>query len=373
MADFTLYGWEPSLSPHKLPLFHALQRSDRFTNITYIAQEDLQAERKLQGWSRGSTADLNVLIAPSVREIADIVASSPIDAIHIFSGTRWHPVLVNGLKEVLAQGRRFGIMQEPRASGGFRGLLRFLHSWASEHRIRTTADFVLAIGRNGPSWFRRTGYRSERIFPFAYFVEKSADEIDLHAPTDEVIVSYLGRLEAPKGVKEMLELRRTIGRPSRFIVAGRGPLASLVMASAEQPGPHLQYLGPIPMTETRRFLRSADIICAPSLTDDDGWCAVIGEALLEGTAVITTKMAGASVCIEQDRRLGRVLVRPDAASMGKAVDDIVGSGILDVDCRKWRREWAGRRLNDEAGAKALISVLDHIYNGLPRPKPFYSR
>ena len=370
MVEYEIYAWEPTVSPHKLELFRALRDSGRVSRITYIAQADLSAERKQQGWSRGDIEDLNVCLAPSTSVIDDIVAGSSENAIHIFSGVHWSPVLSAGLKAVVKRNRRFGLMREPRASEGAKGLGRLVHSWLTEGMYRRRADFVLAIGRNGPRWFRRAGYAARKIFPFAYFLPAPQTE-QIGQEREIPLVVYIGRLDLEKGVSLWLDALPLTKRKAKFAIAGAGPLAPLVQTRSTETSPPLAVLGPLPMAEVGGLLASADIVCAPSLSTNDGWCAVVSEALMAGSAVITTCKVGASICLEQDDRLGQ-LVPTDAAQLALAIDKLLEGDLLTHAMRGWRSSWASTRLTSSAGADTLINILDHIYGGTRRPEPFYA-
>lgn len=370
MASYEIYAWEPTVSPHKLALFRALRDSGRVDRVVYVAQADLSEGRKRQGWSRGDIDDLDIRIAPSAAEINALVSGSSPDAIHIFSGVHWSPVLQAGLEAVQATRRRFGLMREPRASEGIRGLGRLLHSWLTEGAYRARADFVLAIGRNGPPWFRWAGYPRRRIFPFAYFLPMPG--VLPQGPSRDAppLVVYLGRLDAEKGVQLWLDALPLTKVPARFAIAGAGALAPIVEARSRGPGPTIEVLGPIPMAEAAELLATADVVCAPSISTNDGWCAVVSEALMAGAAVVTTKKVGASICVDQDSRLGRV-VDVNAAHVASAIDDVLQGELLTRPVRAWRKAWADQRLTAEAGAATLLKILDHLYQGKVRPEPFY--
>lgn len=373
MVKFEIYAWEPSVSPHKLALYRALRDAGEVSSVTYIAQADLPEARKQQGWSRGDLNDLNVLISPSSHEIDALVARADPNAIHIFSGVHWSAVIAAGLKAVLKARRRFGVMSEPRANEGLKGVARLAHSWLTEGAYRQHADFILAIGRNGPPWFERTGYGRARIFPFAYFlpppspIASSSPEL----PKDVLQILYLGRLEAEKGVHLVLEARNVCATPAQFCIAGGGALRDLAESEAVKPGPPLRVLGPVPMAQTSQLLAAADIVCAPSISTNDGWCAVVSEALMAGAAVITTPKVGASICLEQDERLG-MIVDTNGLAIAHAIGHLVESGALTPASRAWRRAWAMQRLTAEAGARALLNILIHVYSGAARPAPFYA-
>lgn len=361
--------WEPTVSPHKLDLYRALRRHAAVGEVIYVAQEGLFEERVQQGWQLGGLDDVTCVTAPTAEDVRRMVRESPPDAIHLFSGIHWVPCIVEGLRAVISAGRRFGLMSEPRVLEGPKGLARLAHSWVSEGAVRRQAGFVLAIGRHGPSWFRLAGYR--RIFPFAYFLpDQSTGRRVEERPADAPVrLTYLGRLARPKGVHLFLEALSHIRVPVAVTVAGGGDDAGLVEAFCRaQPG-RIDYCGVIPMTEVPDLLARTDILMQPSITRDDGWAAVVSEALMAGAAVIATEQVGASICLD-DRRRGVVVRRADAAHLARAVDDFVAGGGLEPAHRSYRAAWAVAHLTGAMGARTLVAILEHIYSGGP-PPPSY--
>lgn len=363
---YQIIGWEPSISPHKASFYEALVASGRVSKVTYVAEADLSEDRKKQGWHSGSTNHLEMVVKPTVAEAQELVRRAPAEAIHLFSGVRG-PILPHAIAAAIVAGSRFGLMREPRDGDGIAGLARFAHSWITEGSYRRHADFVLAIGRNGPPWFLGTGYRASRIFPFAYFLPARPESAA--TTSDELpVVAFLGRLEPEKGVQLILEAIKKVNRPARYVFAGSGSLAEQIRADQRET---VSFVGTLPMLETHAYLSRADIICAPSTSKNDGWCAVVSEALLAGAAVLTTPPTGASICIEQDERLGRV-VRAESNAVAAAIDNLLSRRETLSASRGWRKNWAHARLTDTAGATNLINILDHIYHGTRRPEPFYA-
>lgn len=364
-----LIFWEPVLSPHKADLLRALARSPGVSGVTLVAQQDLPAHRQQLGWVRGDLSGLDVAVAPTPQDIRTMVKGAAAESVHIFSGMRRVPSILRGLDAVQGLGRRFGIMSEPRASEGLSGRLRFIQSWLTEGWLRKNADFVLAIGRNGPPWFESVGFAEKKVFPFAYFLTPSgAAQTERAYPDHPPRVTFLGRLDKEKGIHLFLGALELLGDAVQATVAGRGAKAALVSkARSRLP---LTVMGAIPMAAVPELLAISDILVLPSVSTNDGWGAVVSEALFAGVAVVATDRVGASVCLADDRR-GRVVGTLDASAVATAVRNIIDAGQLGEDDRAGRKAWGRRHLTAEAGAAHLLSILSHVYEGTPRPRPFY--
>lgn len=369
-TKYAVYLWEPELSPHKLPLFEELLGHPRISRVTYIAEADLHSGRKREGWQVDVGHELPILIAPTPEQVDSIVADSPADSIHVFSGMHWVPCIVNGLRAVVKHKRRFGLMHEPRVLEGARGLARLGHSWLTEAPLRRNASFVLAIGAHGPRWFRLTGFPARRIFPFAYFLGKRAlSGASFNVATSaEPVVTFLGRLEELKGIHLFLSAIGKITSKARFCVAGFGTWSSRV-EEAQRTHANLQFLGAIKMAEVPYLLSNTDILVLPSITMDDGWGAVISEGLMAGAAVVSSHKVGASMCLTEPAR-GRVVNRLSGSGIAQAVDDIIDDGLLNDSHRKARAEWAEKHLTQRAGAAYLLRIFDHVFDGKTRPNSF---
>ncbi len=369
MRRWNVIFWEPSVSPHKLALFRAMARSPRTGRCIYVAQDPFPEGRAGQGWELDDLAGLDIRVAPTDGEIARMIDTDRDDTIHLFSGIHWVPCIVAGLDRAVRTDAHFGLMVEPRASEGWRGLARLAHSWLTERRIRAHAAFVLAIGRHGPSWFRRTGYRADRIFPFAYFLPQRSVPAAA-ASADRLRLGYLGRLTEAKGISLVLDLPQHLTVPASLRIAGAGDAEAAVRVAADARR-DVVFEGALPMSGVPAFLAEIDILLVPSLTTDDGWAAVVSEALMAGCAVIASDRAGASILLD-DPMLGRVLETLDPPALATAVAAVATATRFDAITRDKRAQWAARHLTGDAGAAALFAVLDHLFDAGPRPSPFYA-
>ncbi len=367
-GGWTFIIWEPEVSAHMMPLALALSRDPRVNAIRSIAQCDLAPERVDQGWQIPDHQGVDVTIAPDAAAIAHIFDTAPADAIHIMMGMRRVPVIVAALAEAQKRGARYGLFSEPRVLEGISGMARLAQTWLTEGRLRRSADFVLAVGRHGPRWFRLGGYSRARIFDFAYFVTGLVRRPDRQVDPDRVRIGYVGRLTPSKGIDVFLAALRRL--PGRFAarVAGRGEREPAVMAAADQG--LLDYAGVLPMSAIPAFLHALDILVVPSTTMNDGWAAVVSEGLMSGTLVVASERVGGSICLDDPLR-GEVV---PAGSPGALADAIVRAGQPDrltPAMRERRRQWAMSRISAEAGAHYLLDIMAHVYARGPRPAPFH--
>ncbi len=375
MDKIALYFWEPSVSPHKLCLFSSLARHATVSQVSCVAQQGLPEFRRQQGWqvSEAEIQSVSLILAPDRRRINELVAASPADSVHIFSGMRNVPCITEGITSVIKQGRRFGLLHEPRVSEGISGVARFFHSWMSEGSLRTHIDFVLAIGRNGPRWFRATGYRGATIFPFAYFLPSMAGKITFSERNKEapVRITWLGRLTKEKGIHAFLKAVRMVRCDVTVSIAGVGPELSAVLDLVENTPIAARYCGVLPMMAVPELLAESDILVLPSTTTDEGWGAVVSEALLAGVAVIASRKVGASICLEDNER-GYIVTPNSPKAIALAIDKLALEGKLTSSFRALRAKWAEERLTGQAGAAYLMNIVSHIYDKADRPPPFYA-
>jgi glycosyltransferase involved in cell wall biosynthesis len=366
---FHVYLWEPETSPHKLPLFQELLGHDRILSAKYIAQGNLNDHRRLEGWQT-EIDDLPVTLGPSAAEVNSIVEKSPPDSIHIFSGMHWVPCIVEGLRAVVRHRRRFGILHEPRVLEGARGVARLGHSLLTEGPLRRNARFILAIGAHGPRWFQLTGYKPDTIFPFAYFLGNktpSAASFEMRRRAAPV-VWFMGRLERLKGIHLFLEAIPNIKSPTEFYVAGHGTWSSRVQQAA-QTHAGFNYLGAIKMGDVPYFLSNTDVLVLPSISMDDGWGAVISEALMAGAAVVSSHKVGASMCLADQTR-GTVVQELTGLRVAAAIDEIIAKDLCAAPFRKIRSTWADKHLTQRAGVDYLLNIFDHVFHGQARPPSF---
>ncbi len=380
MALQRIIFWEPCVSPHKSAFVGAVAREfGASVDVQYVAHEELPDERRALGWDSGASDSYRTIVAPDAATIATLVANGGSRCLHVFSGIRWFATLTCALAQVRRLCAPFAIMSEPRDGAGIKGALRFGQSWLTEGWLRSEAAFVLAIGQHGPPWFRSVGYPAERVFPFAYFLAapdangSGAAQLTLARPsrtgTAPLEIAYVGRLIETKGVRYLLPAMRRLTPRARLTLIGDGPLRGELEDSAHRLGIEAHFSGVLPIAEVQQRMRVFDALVLPSCTKD-GWGAVVSEALLAGTAVITSTCVGASILFGTPCN-GRVVAPRDSEAIASALIDLQHADALTIAARAARMRWASARLSAQAGASYFARIVRHRTEGCPRPPEFY--
>lgn len=365
--------WEPSTSPHKADFFSAISTIAPDIEVICCANSELSQERQAQGWTIKLTDAFRTIVAPSQAEIEQLVVEQASSTLHIFSGIRWVPSIVAGLKAVKHHRARFAIMSEPRVREGWKGALRLLHSWLTEGWLRHHASFVLAQGRNGPPWFRSVGYPADLVFAFAYFVDPPKQ----FAPLDDesrrsdlpIQIGYVGRLVKMKGVFDLVTAVAKLGLSAKLSIVGSGPEEDALKTICAQFQLDVKFVGVLPIQEVGGFMRKLDVLMLPS-TSKDGWGVVVSEALMCGTAVIATPCVGASLMLGEPL-FGRCVPAKSPDSIANAVLDLQASSAFTAQVRSKRKVLAQSRLSAEGGARHFLEIIRWRFGDGLRPAPFY--
>jgi glycosyltransferase involved in cell wall biosynthesis len=147
------------------------------------------------------------------------------------------------------------------------------------------------------------------------------------APRDgerEPTFLYAGRLDATKGVRELLgAFARVDGAALR--IAGGGELEGEVRAAAAR-DPRIAYLGRIEPDRVRAELARARAVVVPSIWEENGPLAIL-EAQAEGAALIVADRGGLPEFVRHEES-GLVAAAGDVAALAAAIRRLAGDADL---------------------------------------------
>lgn len=365
--------WEPTLSIHKTGLLEALVHNYPDVKFVYVSDSGVSRDRELQGWAISAPEILDVIVSPSNSDIEKIVIEGRATTLHIFSGIRHYNVIVNALRFVKSYNAMFAIYSEPRVIDGFKGKIRLIQSIIEERWIRNNVKLILAIGKHGPDWFSLAGYAREKIYPFAYFIKPSSNlHINKINTYNKINIGFVGRLCKEKGFNHFLKAIAKLD-PEKYCatIIGSGSLEYLINDFLRFNKIQVSYIKCVPNDKIYENFSKMDLLILPSITKDDGWGAVISEALLCGAGVIVSNYVGSSILVD-NKLIGFRLDVVDAGSIAKKIQSIDSDSFYSNESRKYRHQWAKNRLTADAGAKHLMSIINYSFNGGERPNYFYS-
>ena len=151
---------------------------------------------------------------------------------------------------------------------------------------------------------------------------------DLGLPEDALVVGTIGRLNAQKGHRFLVEAaaRLLAGRPrARFVVAGDGDHARDQREQAEALGIADRVVFAGHRSDVPDLLGALDVFCISSLYE--GTPLALFEAMAAGKAIVSTSVDGCREVLEDG--VTGVLVPPaDAAALADGLDRVLGDEAL---------------------------------------------
>jgi len=188
-------------------------------------------------------------------------------------------------------------------------------------------------------------------------------EIDrfAHAPlieTDRPTLLFLGRHEERKGLQVLLDAMKQLPPLAQLWVGGDGPqtqdLKEMTASDAR-----IHWLGRLSDDDKRARIRSADVVCAPSL-GGESFGIVLLEAMAAGTPIVASDIAGYGKVARDG--VDALLVRAgDANALARAIT-VVLEGGPDVE----RRTQQGRERANEFSMASLSELYLEKYERVVR-------
>lgn len=216
---------------------------------------------------------------------------------------------------------RLGVLSQPGWA-----FIRWFHNSGARTYVPTRAvlEELRALGLERLAIWGR-GVESRRFHPRFRTAEWRAR---LGADDDTVVVAYVGRLAAEKGLDTALAAmqrivaRRASGQPGAggprrilFAVAGDGPYA-MQCRRAAPPAPLSHFAGRLEGRALSEFYASADLFVFPSATDTFG--NVLLEAMASGLPVIAADVGPTREILA--RGAGLTVPAGDAAALAAAIE-----------------------------------------------------
>jgi glycosyltransferase involved in cell wall biosynthesis len=202
----------------------------------------------------------------------------------------------------------------------------------NSQRIRTWRSIdsplchILSIGAYCPWDLHRLGLFNDRIWTFGYFVDvppgKPQERLD-----KQTQILWVGRMVDWKRVIVLIKACGILHNKKldfHLKIIGDGPekpsLMKLVTKLSLQN--KVSFHPPISPQQVRQEMKKAHIYVLPS-TQEEGWGVVIGEAMAEGCAVISTKGAGAAPILIQHGLSGYLFPVNDIEALANSLEDLI--------------------------------------------------
>jgi len=175
----------------------------------------------------------------------------------------------------------------------------------------------------------------------------------------------VGRLIEKKGFGDLIEacrLMREHGLAFECAIVGEGPLRDQLQAQIERAAltDYVRLIGPQPQQEVRVLLSEADLFALASVSESDGGSdnlpTVVMEAMMCGTPVISTRLAGIPEMIQHGEN--GILVGPrNPAALATAMEQLLRDRTLAAKLGARAKGTAINKFGIETTTRALKHLL----------------
>ncbi|MPY76947.1 MAG: glycosyltransferase [Actinophytocola sp.] len=174
------------------------------------------------------------------------------------------------------------------------------------------------------------------------------------APDGDVVVGYVGRLAAEKGLWRLAELADIPG--IRMVIVGDGP----ERAELESILPEAHFTGMLQGESLARVFSSLDVFVHPG--EHETFCQTVQEAQASGVAAIAPAAGGPVDLIEHGRN-GLLYDPADPAALRHSVM----TAVRDAGLRKRLSAAARERVRDRTWARTVDDLVTHHYTAVLDP------
>ncbi len=230
--------------------------------------------------------------------------------------------------------------------------------------------YLLAAGAYTTYDYNKFGLYKGKSYKWGYFPEFYECEIDhILQKKKKNTIAWAGRLIDWKHPELCIDLARYLKEKDfefEFTIAGDGPLKGQLEESCYEYGlsDYISFTGNIPTWQVREIMEKASVYLCTS-DRQEGWGAVVNEAMNSGCAVVADSMIGSVPFLISNSENGFIYQTFDE------LKEIVCSLLSDEnECRRVGTN-AYRTISEEwnaaTAAKRLIQLSDNLLHGKETP------
>lgn len=350
--------WQNSLSPHQSETISELAEQYQ---VTWCVDEFTSCARLKQGWARPQLRSAVVKKMLSSDAVVTFLASLDArESIHILSpvGAKCGELALCYIKK---HKLRYAFLMERPSGKGFRLRLNHLRYRWFAHKY-SDVEFVLAMGDIGTRCYRSLGFK--KVKTFGYTVSHARLGEQPEEPKSKYRFIVVAQLIERKRIDLLLRALAQLQGDWECEVIGRGGLKLALKSLAESfhLSDRIIWYQTLPNMQVQQKIRSADTLILAS--DDEGWGAVVNEAIGMGTRVIVSDACGAASLCEL----------PEAGEVFRSGACKQLEGLLFEHYSRGEVTWSERQrraaLTHRFDGKALAHFLDQVINGGKDDSPY---
>lgn len=232
-------------------------------------------------------------------------------------------------------------------------------------RAFAAADRVIAVSRFIADAVRRAGCPEEKI-TLHYIGVDTERFTPGAAPRSASDVLFVGRLVEKKGVTHLMRAMQNVIRTNpdaRLVLAGDGPLREALEREARERGVPATFLGVQPPAQVVELMRTAAILCGPSIADSRGNAEGLPITFLEaqscGLPVIASTSGGTGEGIVHGET-GLLFTPGDESALARHIRTLLDDHALRASMSVAARAHIERSFDLRSQTARLESIYDQV-------------
>lgn len=233
--------------------------------------------------------------------------------------------------------------------------------------------YMLCASAYTSSDYEKFGLFINRCFKWGYFTElKKYDDIDTVLNNKEsASLLWVGRfleLKHPESALEVARRLKSSGVKFKLRIVGDGPLRESMEMSIASNGLSdcVELIGAVPPETVRQYMEKSEIFLFNS-DFNEGWGAVLNEAMNSACAVVASHAIGSVPYLIDDGRNGYIYKYGDLDSLYNKVLILLNNSQLRRGISKNAYITMSSLWNADVAAERFISVCKRLINGKSKP------
>jgi len=347
--------WQNTVSPHQAETISAL---GLMTDVRWYVDELMSESRLKQGWKVPEVTDVTVKEL-TVEDVEEIFNRVPEDALHVFS-PRGSKLSREVARLVLSRKSRYALLMERPNGRGFKmALNQVFYRWLGWQFRR--AEFTLAMGNTGAHFYRLLKFPN--VFPYGYTVAK-VNVVLNSRETNVYEFVYVAQLIELKNHQILLYALSSIDGDWRLTILGRGPLKDELKKLAGDLGliERIRWIESLGNEEAQQLIADSDTLVLAS--NQEGWGAVVSEAVSQGTRVIVSDATGVA-CLCELPDAGDVFKSESLDNLREILQNHLKQGVVSESERNERSA-----LSEKFDGRAIAEYFFSLSNGVKLNAPW---
>ena len=345
---------------HQMPLSDALYEQTNH-NYYFLAHKEMDAERKSLGWGQG-------LARPYVYSAMDQDVQKQLNDLDVLIAGSFPEQLITEYSKKAKLFFRYSERILKTGNSLLKYPKRFLHWHACNPSWRKT--YMLCASAFTAGDYAKFGLFRDRCYQWGYFPETipypSID--DLIERKAKTTILWCGRFldwKHPDDVIEVARRLRDAGCRFQIEMIGAGAMEQQLRQQALEAGlldENVQFLGSMSPEDVRAHMEKAGIYLFTS-DRQEGWGAVLNEAMNSGCAVVASDAAGATPYLIKDGENGSVYHSGDVQALSEKVRRLLENTTVQDYYGRAAYQTITELWNAEIAAKRFLQLSQALLNG----------